>query len=51
MIDIDTISRCCSFTTLGYGDMVPVTILGRIFAGFSGIWGIVMIALPAAVIG
>lgn len=39
-----------TFTTIGYGDIVPVTILGRILAGFMGITGILTIAIPAGLI-
>ena len=40
-----------TLTTVGYGDVVPVTIAGRIVAGFTMITGILMIALPVAIIG
>ena len=38
-----------TLTTLGYGDVVPVTTGGRIFGGLIGLLGIGMIALPAAI--
>lgn len=38
-------------TTVGYGQTIPVTIAGRIIAGVTMIAGILMIALPIAIIG
>lgn len=38
-----------TLTTLGYGDIVPVTTGGKIFGGLIGLLGIGMIALPAAI--
>ena len=39
-----------TLTTLGYGDMVPVTPLGRMLGGMTAILGVGMIALPAGVL-
>jgi voltage-gated potassium channel len=39
-----------TLTTVGYGDVVPVTTMGRMFGGFIGLIGIGMIALPAAIL-
>jgi len=39
-----------TMTTLGYGDMVPITPLGRILGGFTAVIGIAMIALPAGIL-
>ncbi len=38
-----------TLTTVGYGDVVPITTMGKMFAGFIGLIGIGMIALPAAI--
>lgn len=39
-----------TLTTVGYGDTVPVTVMGKMFAGLIGLIGIGMIALPAAIL-
>lgn len=39
-----------SLTTVGYGDIYPVTAVGRIVTMFSSIFGIAIIALPSGVI-
>ena len=39
-----------SLTTVGYGDMYPVTILGKIFTGMILLAGVAMLALPAGII-
>lgn len=39
-----------TLTTVGYGDVVPVTPLGRIFAAFTAITGIGLIAMPAGIL-
>ncbi|MBT8082528.1 MAG: potassium channel family protein [Gammaproteobacteria bacterium] len=38
-----------TLTTVGYGDVVPITVGGKIFGGVIGLIGIGMIALPAAI--
>ncbi len=40
-----------TLTTVGYGDIYPVTTLGKIFAGISAILGIGMFALPTGILG
>ena len=40
-----------TLTTVGYGDVAPVTLSGRIIAGFIAILGIGMFALPAGILG
>lgn len=39
-----------TLTTLGYGDMVPITALGRMLGGLTAVLGVGMIALPAGVL-
>jgi len=39
-----------TLTTLGYGDVVPVTTGGKILGGFMGVLGVGMIAMPAAIL-
>ena len=39
-----------TLTTVGYGDVYPITILGKVFAGIVGICGIGIIAMPAGII-
>jgi voltage-gated potassium channel len=38
-----------TMTTLGYGDMVPITALGRLLGGITAVIGLGMIALPAGI--
>jgi voltage-gated potassium channel len=40
-----------TLTTVGYGDMYPVTLLGRLLAGTIAILGIGMFALPTGILG
>ncbi|KAK9764065.1 hypothetical protein K7432_008759 [Basidiobolus ranarum] len=40
-----------TLTTTGYGDVVPVTTLGKTIAGFTMICGVMVIALPTSIIG
>ena len=39
-----------SLTTVGYGDIYPVTSIGRIITMVSSIFGIAVVALPAGII-
>lgn len=39
-----------TLTTVGYGDMVPVTDIGRVVSMFSSLFGVAVIALPSGVI-
>lgn len=40
-----------TLTTVGYGDVAPVTPLGRVIAGVAAMIGIFMFALPTAILG
>ncbi len=40
-----------TLTTVGYGDIVPITIGGRIFGAFIALLGIGLFALPAGILG
>jgi len=40
-----------TLTTVGYGDVFPITGLGKLFASFVAIFGIAMFALPAGILG
>ena len=40
-----------TLTTVGYGDIYPVTILGKLFASIISILGIGMFALPTGILG
>lgn len=39
-----------SLTTVGYGDICPVTVLGRTVAMVSSFFGIAIVALPAGIV-
>lgn len=39
-----------TMTTSGYGDMVPITPIGRTLAGFSMLIGIAMLAMPVGIV-
>ena len=40
-----------TLTTVGYGDMYPITVLGRLFASVIAVLGIGMFALPTGILG
>ncbi len=39
-----------TLTTVGYGDVVPQTMMGRILAGMTAITGIGLIAMPTGIL-
>lgn len=39
-----------TFNTIGYGDMVPLTRLGRLFASLVSVFGVGVFALPTAIV-
>jgi voltage-gated potassium channel len=39
-----------TLTTVGYGDVVPITPLGKIVAGMTALLGIIMLALPVGIV-
>lgn len=39
-----------TMTTLGYGDVVPITVLGKFLAGCTAVLGVGMFALPASIL-
>ena len=40
-----------TLTTVGYGDVYPITVLGRTLAGLMAVLGIGLFALPAGILG
>lgn len=40
-----------TLSTVGYGDMVPVTVLGRLMSGVFAIAALLLIAVPTAILG
>lgn len=41
---------CCTLTTVGYGDIYPISNIGRAFSMVSSFVGIALIALPSSII-
>ena len=39
-----------SLTTVGYGDIYPITVLGRVFGALIALLGIGMVAIPTGII-
>lgn len=39
-----------TLATIGYGDIYPITIAGKVTAGFTAIFGIGLFALPGGII-
>jgi len=40
-----------TLTTIGYGDVYPVTALGKVFGGITALLGVGIVALPTAILG
>lgn len=40
-----------TLTTVGYGDIYPITFMGRLFAGLTALLGVGLVALPAGILG
>lgn len=40
----------CGLTTVGYGDVYPVTTLGKILGAFIAVLGVGMVALPTGIL-
>lgn len=40
-----------TLTTIGYGDMVPITPIGKVLASITAFFGVAIFALPTAIIG
>jgi voltage-gated potassium channel Kch len=39
-----------TITSLGYGDIVPITPVGRMFSSLLALWGIILFTIPGAVL-
>lgn len=40
-----------TLTTVGYGDITPVTLLGRVFGSIVAVGGLLLVALPTGIVG
>ncbi|CAH0482546.1 unnamed protein product [Peronospora belbahrii] len=40
-----------TITSLGYGDIVPITTPGRAFSSLLALWGIILFTIPGAILG
>lgn len=40
-----------TITSLGYGDMIPITTVGRVFGSVLALCGIVLFSIPGAILG
>lgn len=39
-----------TLTTVGYGDVTPITALGKVFAGITAMFGIGLVAMPTGIL-
>jgi voltage-gated potassium channel Kch len=40
-----------TITTVGYGDLVPISFPGKIIGAFALVFGVLLLSLPVAIIG
>ena len=40
-----------TMTTVGYGDVTPISTGGRLLAGFASLFGVIFLSMPIAIVG